>query len=247
MKIAVLLAGQARTFDEPHVLFCMNTFFASLGNPDIFISTWNTRGYSYSHGEGASSKKSDDPITKDILLSCYKNVKDIHIDDETSWFQNLTPSLQDIYKTGFDWRGIHQIGSVVPQYYMIKKANDLKRKYEKENNIIYDLVIRTRFDNLHGCPLNPLDLVDLTKAYTLNHPPHYYPDRIYDVFFYTNSKNMDTFCEGYSELEDLIQFPLTHFDNGLHPRDANRIFYIQFRKNGIDVVDLDYVVCEIFR
>lgn len=244
MKVAILLAGQVRKYDDPSLLYSMNKFIKQFGNPDIFISTWSKRGYSQAHGDGTPFSSSCNPVTKEELMLTYPNVKDVQIDDEEEWINTISPYEKEIYEKGFDWNGQHFRGTVVPQYYTIKVANSLKQNYELQNNFKYDLVIRTRFDNLHLSFLDPLDLVDLSKVYTLNHPPHYYPERIYDVFFYTNSQNMDLFCEGYEKLKELED---NSFNNGLNPRDSNRIFYVQFKNCAIDVIDLPYNVCETYR
>ena len=57
-----------------------------------------------------------------------------------------------------------------PQDYQVYKADLIRRKYEKENNIKYDIVVKTRFDIAH---LNALELEHVDVANTLISSPGY--------------------------------------------------------------------------
>jgi hypothetical protein len=52
-------------------------------------------------------------------------------------------------------RTIQRKAALVQQYRKIKMAYGLLLDYERQNSIHYDLILRSRFDNMHGgCPLN---------------------------------------------------------------------------------------------
>lgn len=93
-------------------------------------------------------------------------------------------------------------------FYSFYKSNDLKKQYEKENNFIYDLVIRTRYDLAYHSPIifsehpQALEKVAVLKNYQedqdafncINKP-------MPDIFSFSNSKNMDIFCNVFPNME----------------------------------------------
>lgn len=96
------------------------------------------------------------------------------------------------------------IQAMLRQIYCLKQANDLKIQYEKDNNFIYDAVIRIRpdvmidknavFPNLKDLDLNKLHIVKHDKWFGHN-------DRLY----FTNSKNMDILASRINELDSYFE------------------------------------------
>ena len=160
----------------------LNNFIKVL-NSDVYISTWEKRGYSHNHGSGIPHINSYNNVLKEEIITKYKNIINIDIENEEEWIKTSNQKYIEIYKNGFIWDNQYIRGTVVPQTYKLYKANEMKKKYEKENNFKYDLVIRTRPDNLHFCNLDN-NYLDLKKIYAINNYPHYYPNRIFDIFFY---------------------------------------------------------------
>lgn len=239
MRTALLISGEMRNYKDPEIVNSFQKIINDL-NCDVFISTWSVYGYSYNHGSGTPYTYSKNTVILDDIQKTYKNIKSIEIEDESTWLSTCDPVYKDIYRKGFIWEGQNIRGTVVPQLYKIFRANELKKKYEEENNFIYDLVIRSRPDNLHYGLLNKDYLQDLHKIFAINHFPHYYPNRIFDIFFYSNSKNMDILSNAYHELLENIDNTI---DNGLNKYDACRILYVQAIKNNIPVFDLPYIPC----
>lgn len=76
-------------------------------------------------------------------------------------------------------------------FYSLKKANDLKRQYEIENNFRYDCVIRSRFDYLFTKRYNikDYDLDYLNVKSDCKHTEY----AINDHVAFSNSENMDLY------------------------------------------------------
>ena len=245
MRVAVLLSGQMRTFDDPALL---QHYFEHLFEPlnaDIFVATWTQRGYSYNHGAGALDRQ-DDIITTNMLEAAYKErLKAVEIESLSEFESTLSDEHREIYTTGFEWSGMKIKGTSVPQFYKMSRANQLKRRYEQQNNFRYDLVIRARPDLNMVAPLEQRYLTDLdTTLYHINCPGTFWPHRVYDIFFYSSSKNMDIMASAYHNIPELEHVPL---NNGLHPRDACRLLFIMALAGKMKVVDMDYNPCFIMR
>ena len=244
MKVALVLSGQLRTFHHPAVLKSLHLFIKQFNECDVFLSLWDTVGFSYSHGDGKITSNATDPVIAEQIQAALPNVKGIHIERESDWLPTIPPQYKAIYAEGFRWGGMNIKGTVVPQLYRMWDGNRLKSEYEKANGFIYNLVIRSRPDNIYLSTIKSKYLSDLSKIYAINSPITFYPNRIYDIFFFSNSANMDVLTNAYNHLHELEVHP---FFNGLHPRDACRILRVQALTGNIPVVDMDHDVCGVFR
>jgi hypothetical protein len=61
------------------------------------------------------------------------------------------------------------------------------------------------------------------KIFTLNPPKIFYPNRIYDIFFYGNNESMNKLCDCWLTILDCINNP---FDNRLPNVDSCRVLYV---------------------
>lgn len=142
MKVALCLSGLVRNYSD-----CYNThkkFFIEALNADVFIHTWSkigsnklphwyTQEYSLAKHKDSIAKQED--INKKDLLSKY-NPKLIEIE---------YPNIEYFYNK-FYQKDNEKFFNNVMMHYGINRANNLRIKYEKQNNITYDIVIRCRFD-----------------------------------------------------------------------------------------------------
>ena len=76
----------------------------------------------------------------DLLKYPYEKLK---VDDFSEMYNDFK-SLYDSLKFGSYWRD--DVG-ILSMYYPLYQANKLKCEYEKENNILFDKVMRMRFDS----------------------------------------------------------------------------------------------------
>jgi len=182
-KIALCISGQPRYIDEGYRQ--LYEFILSKYNVDCFIHTWWT----------------DDLKNKQVILN-----------DERKfiWDENTIEKMTKYYKPKLIMIQPQKIfnifndinyetlnpQSVFSMFYSIKIANDLKKIYEKENNIKYDLVIRCRTDikfNKFNINLN-----NLNQEYVYADFVH--TNIVNDQFAISSSKNMDI----YSYLFDMM-------------------------------------------
>lgn len=96
-------------------------------------------------------------------------------------------------------------------FYKLFKANLLKQKYELENNIMFDIVVRYRANTLFNNLLN----FDHVKPWTIYSSSHGYnchsrglnvPSSCMtqDIFFYGDNKTMDTICDLYNNIKHVL-------------------------------------------
>jgi len=87
------------------------------------------------------------------------------------------------------------------QLYAIFHCNELKKQYEKENNMIFDWVIRTRFDFAINTYI-PFEVLDNSKLYIPN--CRMTPDRDFgnDQFAFSSSENMDNYARCFCHIDD---------------------------------------------
>lgn len=253
MRVAILLSGQMRRFADPDVLQSVLAFFRLFDTADVFISTWSDRGVSYNHGDVRLRGDEGDRITEANLRSVYPSLRACAIHELGEWERGLTGLKKQIYEEGFEWQGMKIRGTVVPQLFGLWDANRLRTEYERLSGVRYDLVIRCRPDVLFdmggkGVRRSLFETMAPNTIYAINNPGSgtYYPQRVYDIFFYGDRGAMDAVCGGaWENLELLVGHP---WQNGLHPRDACRCLYVQARfLSGCAVQDVAQDLCLVKR
>ncbi|WP_145032486.1 hypothetical protein [Pantoea ananatis] len=255
-RVAILYCGQLRNFDNPELLEMNFRNILSKFNCDIFASVWDARGYSFQHGEAVPAKYSQDT---DISVEKLKNilsrpgckVRDVEIENFDQWLEVQDPRIINLYNEGLRFGEKVVKATSFPQLYKIYKANQLKCKFELANNFKYDLVIRFRPDMgfIESIPENYLnDELNFMKSssdiYHLNPPKIFYPDRIYDILFWGNSKNMDAICDSWTNINNLLD---SDFDNGLPSVDCCRLLYLQAKNSHLNVIDVPRCIGDIYR
>jgi hypothetical protein len=244
MRIALCISGEIRNFKKELVRNSFDSFFNKISaenEVDVFVSTWSHVGVSHNEKRESPLKKRDD-IDSEIreIISSLPNLIKYEIDDYNIWLESLDTEIRDLMSTNLI--GGESVTSP-PQLYKIYKCNCLKKDYEIENCFEYDVVIRTRPDLIY------LDDIDFDHIDSINHinfgvVGSYWPDRIYDIFFYSNSKNMDALSGSWKSLLNDVK---EEFDNGLDKRDCCRLLYINAKKNSIEVNDLKKRICGVYR
>lgn len=251
MRVAVLMTGQMRRYTDADVLNSLHNYFSMFDSVDIFVSTWSDRGVSYNHGQVVGRGDAEDTITEADVCRVFPQTRGIRIHDLKTWATGLEGCRKAVYTEGFEWRGMRIRGTVVPQLFGLWDANRIRLEYETRVGVSYDLVIRCRPDCLfvpHSSHSRDLyESVMPNTIYAINNRASgtYYPQRIYDIFFFGTPAAMDSVCRAYEDFEALIGHP---WDNGLHARDACRCLYVQARfRMGMAVVDLGLDVCTVKR
>lgn len=191
MRIAVCLSGQPRTWRTAKDNI-VNFFNVPGCQVDYFIHTWDTNTYRTKYetvGEKKDYKVPIDEIKKE-MEDFFKPKK-------------IETSEYTIEKYGGNWQSL---------FYSFMKSVILKRQYEYENDIQYDIVIKARFDinytlmgvNPYGMPLNKFYVHPITpyNAYTFmavrdRFPSEYNAPSFDDVTFYADSPTMDIIANLY--------------------------------------------------
>ncbi len=141
MNIAICVSGSIR---YPELgLKSINKIIPK--NAKVFIHTWkNVRSGKFLKTIHRLKRKEGIKemidTNFDLLKYSYEKLK---VDDFGEMFDDFT-SLFYSLKFSHYWRD--DVG-ILSMYYSIYQANKLKCEYEKENNMLFDRVIRMRFDS----------------------------------------------------------------------------------------------------
>ena len=211
MKIALLLCGQIRTLVDPRVLKVQNRFIKKY-DADVFVSTWDDVGISlwdlYKNENIYKDKiVSSEDIKKlenlrSFEINSFKNfIENTENEDIKKRMQNYTNALNE----GTSTYDTSKFVTSFPQLFTIHRANNMKKDFEKNNNFIYDLVIKGRPDFLFFSEIDK-HLDDANNSLSaINTKEDYWPNRVYDIMYFTNSKNMDKLSDAYLNYEKLVK------------------------------------------
>lgn len=185
MKTALCIYGQPRFYDitfHNYYKLILEQFEA-----DVFVHTWWSEkmvGQLYPYGKHITASKvlsdTDILVKDDIIDNIVKlyNPKKIEYDDYAT--VNVKYHKPNYY-----------------QYYTQYAVKELMNQYEIENNIEYDLVIRTRFDLMieQFIPYQTDNNIWVSSSCP-------YMDRYNDMFTFSNSKNYKKISDVYLNLEE---------------------------------------------
>lgn len=191
MKVAILLSGQLRNIERGFQFIRKNLMEGY--DCDVFIHAW----YNEENTDKKFSPWWNSKLIKD------DNLKVLDLYNPVSHL--IEPQIK-FDKKNYDasqFEGDYRVDATLSMFYSIKKCNELKTDYEKENNMKYDVVVRSRFD-----------LAILTK---IKYEEHDFINNIFfkddcsheknicmnDHFAFGSSENMDHYCSTFDSIEDL--------------------------------------------
>jgi hypothetical protein len=249
LRVAVLLAGELRTYDSPAVAAGLATHLFGLYDCDVYLATWSHRGVSWAGGNAAvAAAGAPDAETLRAFYSYLgaSRVVSVAVDNLETWKASLPAPLAARCAEGYEWSGRRYPGSSVPQLFKIAQAFAALRAHRTASSGPYDVVLRARPDALFRAPAIPTPpKPDHVYAINCMYPHRtYWPRRIYDIYFYGDESTLETLVGTY---RDHLVNEAHPFDNGLHPKDTCRLLYVQALRNGLNVVDIDYDVCMVYR
>ena len=249
MKIALLICGQMRTFDHPKVLNYLIKLIEKF-NCDVFLSTWNNRGVSIWSEHALKQQESiqNQEKNKEIILdniNLIPNIKKYTIDDYEEFINTQSNGEMKSFLNQSPDTLYHSKATSIPSLYKLYSAYQLLEEYEKENNIKYDIVIKTRPDFLHvHIDIEKyFDKIDDT-LFHINTGISYCPDRVYEMFFVSSSSIMKTVCESWLNFNQLVN---TDYSLHMARLDACRLVYSQCVLNNIKVDTFDKVLGDVLR
>ncbi len=216
MRVAICLSGELRYFNNELVHRGFETFIQK-HNPDIFVSTWDHVGISMNHQYiNPFDQKEVQLQLEDETKQVYKSLKGVRMENYNNWVSNVDEEISGILKDpSYDYRTVNSFA----QLYKLYQANELKAQYEATHGFKYDVVIRSRPDNLFVDDLK-LHEIEPNTIYNINFQGNFYPNRIYDILFYGDSASMDVVSTSYLHFKELLR---NSFNNGLCSRDACRL------------------------
>ena len=135
MKVAVCISGQLRNYRD-----CYSSLFGYLSNYecDYFINTWDEIGGTIT---ATKNQYNNEKVDIQELKAVYQP-KMINVDEVSLW--NDMTILKNKY-VGSEEQWIYYNGFLA-QYYGWFKTLLMFKKYQTENNVQYDMVVRTRPD-----------------------------------------------------------------------------------------------------
>jgi hypothetical protein len=128
---------------------------------------------------------------------------------------------------------------IYSRWYSEKESIRLKSEYEKENNFEYDIVFSTRFDLLFLKDLDFNSFKDTSLLYTpLNADFMPHNPRLSDLFFFSNSKNIDNYLgKLYDFILPKIKIPNA---NGLSSHTTSYVFAKECNLDIAMIEDYDF-------
>lgn len=200
MKIALCLSGQPRFLEE-----CYPSIYKAIikdardnvnKNIDIFIHTWHDKNKIGEMYDGAYWNNNNNAIilqnTPQRIIELYNPIK--YIIESSKDFGEIINKASSMFGN----KNNYYVYNLVSMYYSMYKCNQLKRDKELEDNIIYDIVIRCRFDLLF--PYGNIDFskLNLNKINTDSRWGGL--ESACDVFAISNSSNIDIYCDMYNRI-----------------------------------------------
>lgn len=211
MKVAVCLAGQYRTFDNPIVQRTLNHFLLEKYDCDVFVSTWDDTGRSVNNTQDTSSPNRK--VQESHILQ-YLPKAVVEVENYKEWYNSLPQQL----RAYIDATTLHS--GCVPQLYKKYKAVALIPKEAQ-----YDVVIVTRPDLFYLEEL-PLSSIKETTGTIWNSNPvgtwAYYPNRIFDIMYMGVRESVDALSQCYFNIDKLLDDP---HQTGLHSLDCCKMLY----------------------
>lgn len=189
MRIALCMFGMPRSIKTGRDI--LGEAFINKYNPDVFVHTWMEHPYPNCYKGGYIQDTTNRIENINKIMTYYKPL-------------SMTVDKHHIYKDWYsteDKKPIIQ-AATISMFESIYLVNQLKIKYENENNMKYDVVIHCRFDfNL----LTPIyfENYDMNNIYfkeTGDSPQV----MLNDFIFFSSSENIDILTNIYNNLKEVI-------------------------------------------
>lgn len=203
MRIALCLSGQPRGLPLSIELIKKNLIEPNLIT-DIFIHAWHDEkdvGKSYSSAQPSQNGRVGivKQNTESLLLKGFQPKKWLIEPQKRfpkTWLFKSDPTANQEF--------------LASNFYSVYMANELKIQHEKENNFIYDVVIRSRYDLHFGHKIevnsykDNLDKIIVMKKFQDDQDAKNNLDMpMVDIFAIGSSANIDVFSSVYPKMAEL--------------------------------------------
>lgn len=140
MKVAICISGHLRGGNE----LCypsLKKYLLDKYDCDIFVSAFREMGnVQFVHLDTHPIEAGVD--VSNIILDTYKPVRHTFNSANDQWIVDLKNRWKDL-----STRNTAKLFQIVAMHRNIYEANHLKKMYEADSGVKYDIVVRTRFDN----------------------------------------------------------------------------------------------------
>lgn len=203
-NIAVCLSGEPRTWQKTAAN--INRFFGSNKHNVVFFGhTWTHSFYNKENRKYPDrdwNERYDESELRSAMMGHF-NFADLEIQDKNviTLYRVEDKVYQDVETT---FGKHHAANRKVPDVwkhmsYSIMRSNALKQKYELENNMIFDVAIRSRYDIVYHPELRFDSVLEKTGPIipiALYADTHYFPSEfslpnLNDIFYYGSSRVMN--------------------------------------------------------
>jgi hypothetical protein len=230
MKVAICFSGMPRSFKtvyNSHKKYIYDVLDDQGIQYDTFIHTWNNKiqypKYLPDEGNTTELIQMYKPVSYKIETYDKTKIQTLLQDSGVNEYHNYIDHKNKTHDIG-DWIGGGLLtNNTISLFYGLNESNNLRKQYELNNEIEYDIVIKTRFDNIMFDKLN-IDTLS-NEANTVFCPMGYEPDdrerlgTVNDILAVGNAKSMDIYMSLYTRLSELLK---ERYDKR-HPRPWHTI------------------------
>jgi hypothetical protein len=210
---------------------------------DVFFHTWDLIGYSNNNAkndnkiENIKTEEIKDRLLnwlmpKKYIIEPYREISmaKYYYDKDGN---EIDP---EIYKDEYnrDYR-LKTVKSSLSLFWGTKEVNRLKSEYEKENNFKYDIVFKTRFDEIYFTELNPKEILNIiinNNRYIYIPKGTYTDGGVNDQIAFGNSENMDI----YAQMYDMFN---TYFELDKYISHTEYMLKFHLQKQNVQVLNSD--------
>ena len=215
------MSGQPRFIKEAFPYIKKNLIEYN-GNIDVFLHCWfdeNEVGKKFPNTSDTTREQGNGFVESDTISQLKKLYEPISIQVEAQ--VDFTNEIKDEYIVARDKTNPFATFSM---WESIKRCNDLKNKYENENNFVYDAVIRCRYDLKIESPIKLADIEE-SVLYTSGHNSR--TDTVEDILFY-----------GKSDLINIVSLMTYEFDSNFRKINFwnnESLLAVHCQKHGIKI------------
>jgi len=179
-KVALCISGLPRNVEKG--FDNIKTNLIDPNNPDIFIHTWLDK----------------DESLRNRIIELY-DPTNFYYEPQKVFSNDKLELDRMMVSHGRGYSRENFTTMLYSSWYSNQEANKLKEEYRLKNNIIYDYVIRARFDIFYDIPIN-CSVYDKNIIYIDNRPlPDH--DMTDDRFAFGSNHNMNIYSSGFNFID----------------------------------------------
>lgn len=207
MKVAVCFSGQPRFVEKTYESIKKNLIDGY--DVDVFVHTWiDKNGYQFRDDGSLLWKSETQPTNIDnIILDLYNPKKFLFETPKVFQPKKINGfDAKDYFVPLFTKRAQHfltekgkayYVNVINSMWYSIMMSNLQKELYSKENGVVYDFVVRARFDVTYNQKIY-YDMLDKNTLYAAS---QVHPDHIHDFFAVSNNNIMNIYSSLFNNLD----------------------------------------------